>query len=67
MGEETHRPYDRPPLSKELLAGRVTAADLVLETEDEQLDARWLLGTRATALDAATRRLTLLGRHPPAR
>ena len=29
VGEETHRPYDRPPLSKEFLAGRVTAADLV--------------------------------------
>ena len=59
VGEERHRPYDRPPLSKELLAGRVTVADLGLETDDEQLDARWLLGTRATGLDAATRRLTL--------
>ena len=64
VGEETHRPYDRPPLSKELLAGRVTAADLVLETDDEQLDAHWLLGTRATGLDAATRRLTLSDGRP---
>lgn len=59
VGEETHRPYDRPPLSKDFLAGRVTAADLALETDDEALEARWLLGRRATRLDAATRRLTL--------
>jgi NADPH-dependent 2,4-dienoyl-CoA reductase/sulfur reductase-like enzyme len=59
VGEESHRPYDRPPLSKDFLAGRVDVSDLALETDDEQLQARWLLGTRATALDAATRRLTL--------
>ena len=64
MGEETHRPYDRPPLSKEFLAGRVTAADLVLETDDEDLDARWLLGTRATGLDARHPSADPRGRHP---
>ena len=36
VGDETHRPYDRPPLSKEFLAGH-GEADLALETDDEDL------------------------------
>lgn len=59
VGDEVHRPYDRPPLSKEFLAGRVEVSDLALETDTESLGARWLLGSRATALDAATREVTL--------
>lgn len=59
VGDEPHRPYDRPPLSKAFLAGRVDVADLALEDEDDDLDARWLLGLRATSLDAGTRTLTL--------
>lgn len=59
VGEEIHRPYDRPPLSKDFLAGRLEADDLALESEDDKLDAQWLLGVRATSLDAETRTLTL--------
>jgi len=59
VGDEPHRPYDRPPLSKAFLAGRVEVADLALEDEDDDLGARWLLGLRATSLDAGTRTLTL--------
>src|SRR4051812_8814555 len=51
VGDEDARPYDRPPLSKEFLAGRYTEAELALEGHDEALDARWLLGVRAVALD----------------
>ncbi|QNP74652.1 FAD-dependent oxidoreductase [Streptomyces roseirectus] len=62
VGDEVHRPYDRPPLSKEFLAGTLTAADLALETDDEDLAAEWLLGARATGLDlAAGDRAVLLG------
>jgi NADPH-dependent 2,4-dienoyl-CoA reductase/sulfur reductase-like enzyme len=50
VGEERHRPYDRPPLSKELLSGRMTPADLALEAEDEDLAVDWRLGERAAAL-----------------
>jgi len=59
VGEEVHRPYDRPPLSKDFLAGRTEALDLALEAAEDQLQARWLLGARAVSLDAATRTLSL--------
>ncbi|MEV6497637.1 NAD(P)/FAD-dependent oxidoreductase [Streptomyces prunicolor] len=50
IGDEPHRPYDRPPLSKEFLAGTVSEADLLLEMDDEDLRAEWLLGARAVGL-----------------
>ncbi|MFJ3421640.1 MULTISPECIES: FAD-dependent oxidoreductase [unclassified Streptomyces] len=61
IGDEPHRPYDRPPLSKEFLAGTVAEADLMLETDDEDLRAEWLLGARAAELqvDGAERVLLL--------
>jgi NADPH-dependent 2,4-dienoyl-CoA reductase/sulfur reductase-like enzyme len=59
IGDEIHRPYDRPPLSKEFLAGTVGEADLVLETDDEDLQAQWLLGARAAGLDRTQRAVRL--------
>ena len=59
VGDEKRRPYDRPPLSKEFLAGLVDEDTLALETDDEDLDARWLLGVRANRLDAAERAVHL--------
>ncbi|GAA3837557.1 FAD-dependent oxidoreductase [Streptomyces coacervatus] len=59
IGDEAHRPYDRPPLSKEFLAGTIGEADLVLETDDEDLGAEWLLGARATGLDRTERAVRL--------
>jgi NADPH-dependent 2,4-dienoyl-CoA reductase/sulfur reductase-like enzyme len=59
VGDETERPYDRPPLSKEFLAGRATEDDLALETPSEDLHAEWLLGSPAVALDVASRTVTL--------
>ena len=57
IGDEPHRPYDRPPLSKEFLAGTVGEADLALESDDEDLRAEWLLGARAVGfrVDGAER------------
>ncbi|MEU1194584.1 FAD-dependent oxidoreductase [Streptomyces sp. NPDC005859] len=59
IGDEIHRPYDRPPLSKEFLAGTLGEADLSLETDDEDLRAEWLLGARATGLDRTERAVRL--------
>ena len=59
IGDELHRPYDRPPLSKEFLAGTLGEADLALESDDEDLGVEWLLGARATGLDRADRAVRL--------
>src|ERR1700712_2726720 len=59
VGDEHARPYDRPPLSKEFLAGTYTEAELALELQDEALEAQWLLGVRAIALDVATHTVRL--------
>lgn len=61
IGDETHRPYDRPPLSKDFLAGLTGEADLALEDETEELDITWRLGTAAVGLDARERRVRLAG------
>ncbi|MFI7481656.1 NAD(P)/FAD-dependent oxidoreductase [Kocuria sp. M1R5S2] len=59
VGDDPQRPYDRPPLSKEFLAGTIEAADLALETETDDLDAEWLLGVRAIGFDALSREVIL--------
>ncbi|MFD3609045.1 NAD(P)/FAD-dependent oxidoreductase [Streptomyces atroolivaceus] len=53
IGEESDAPYDRPPLSKQILAGTWETERVSLRTE-EQLDELKLdlrLGTAATGLD----------------
>ena len=52
VGAEPHRPYDRPPLSKEYLAGSAADDRIVLRpaAEPDALGATWLLGRRATSL-----------------
>src|SRR2546427_9727212 len=64
IGDEPHRPYDRPPLSKDFLAGKITPEHLLLESPEEgegadPLQAEWLLGAAARSLDAAARTVTL--------
>ena len=61
VGEESHRPYDRPPLSKELLRGEREPEAIVL-SKPESFDALELelhLGRRATGLDPKARSLSL--------
>ncbi|TQK50215.1 NAD/ferredoxin-dependent reductase-like protein [Streptomyces sp. SLBN-118] len=59
IGDEPHRPYDRPPLSKEFLAGTIRESDLALEADGEDLQAEWLLGVRAAGFDPGDRALRL--------
>lgn len=58
VGEEPHRPYDRPPLSKQFLAGSVEASDVELDRSDS-LDVDYRLGVRAEALDLGARTVRL--------
>ncbi|MFE2375225.1 NAD(P)/FAD-dependent oxidoreductase [Streptomyces sp. NPDC059398] len=59
VGEEGHLPYDRPPLSKQLLAGEWGAERVRLRTEEAlaELDIGLRSGTRALALDPAAREI----------
>ncbi len=61
IGDELSPPYDRPPLSKQYLAGTWTADQLRLRTADAiaALDLDLRLGVAARAADAETRTLTL--------
>jgi len=57
VGEERHRPYTRPPLSKELLAGEHTVDRVALPCDE--LGIQWRLGAPATSLDRLRQRLVL--------
>jgi NADPH-dependent 2,4-dienoyl-CoA reductase/sulfur reductase-like enzyme len=52
IGEETHLPYDRPPLSKEILASQWEPSRITLRAPEhfERLDLDLRLGVRATGL-----------------
>lgn len=55
VGDETHVPYNRPPLSKSVLRGD----DDITLPGAEELDDQWLRGRRAVGLDAASRTVVL--------
>lgn len=61
ISEERSLPYDRPPLSKALLAGQVSTEDCLLRPQDwyDVHGIELILGTRVTCLDPHTRRLRL--------
>lgn len=51
IGEETHKPYNRPPLSKEVLATGVSHEAVAFEERAATADVNWVLGTRAVSVD----------------
>ncbi len=61
VGDEVHYPYDRPPLSKQVLSGSWPPERTVLAdgAQLRELGVDLLLGHRAEALDAGARRVTL--------
>ncbi|MEV0382047.1 FAD-dependent oxidoreductase [Nonomuraea sp. NPDC050643] len=58
IGNERHEPYDRPPLSKQVLTGQV-APDHVMLPRLREVEAEWLWGTPATGLDLAGKQVRL--------
>jgi NADPH-dependent 2,4-dienoyl-CoA reductase/sulfur reductase-like enzyme len=58
IGDEPHEPYDRPPLSKQVLKGWVPANHTKLPRL-RAVDANWRLGVGATGLDRANRQVLL--------
>uniref|UniRef100_UPI000B14A3E7 FAD-dependent oxidoreductase n=1 Tax=Streptomyces ossamyceticus TaxID=249581 RepID=UPI000B14A3E7 len=61
VGDEPHVPYDRPPLSKQLLASEWDVDRLALRTPADLagLDLDWRPGTAATGLDLTEREVRL--------
>lgn len=59
VGEETHYPYDRPPLSKQFLAGSWEESKLRLRAAQDPQESgfSWLLDTRAVSLDLKNRQV----------
>lgn len=61
VGEESHAPYDRPPLSKQVLSAGWTLDQIGLLSTDRSrpLDVEWALGSKARTLDVVARTVTL--------
>jgi NADPH-dependent 2,4-dienoyl-CoA reductase/sulfur reductase-like enzyme len=63
VGNEPHLPYDRPPLSKQVLTGELDPGELLLRSPADidalELDLR--LGETATGIDPEGRSVTLAG------
>ncbi|MDX3456404.1 FAD-dependent oxidoreductase [Streptomyces sp. ME02-8801-2C] len=49
VGDEPHMPYNRPPLSKEVLAGKAAFDSLHFTPKASTADVEWRLGTKAVA------------------
>ncbi|WP_028654442.1 NAD(P)/FAD-dependent oxidoreductase [Nocardioides sp. J54] len=67
VSDEAHLPYDRPPLSKDLLAPESDGSPVPLLTAEdvERLDLDVRLGTRAVGLEPANRTLHVVDDEGP--
>ncbi len=59
VGDEPYLPYDRPPLSKAVLAGRIPADHTRLPWKTPLENVTWRLGVAATGLDLLNKRVHL--------
>lgn len=59
VGEELHAPYNRPPLSKEVLATEVTHEAVAFPARAATADVEWMLGSRAASADLDAHTVTL--------
>ena len=51
IGDEQYPPYNRPPLSKEVLAAEVSLEAVAFPQRPATADVQWMLGTRVTGTD----------------
>ncbi|MFE4393259.1 MULTISPECIES: NAD(P)/FAD-dependent oxidoreductase [Streptomycetaceae] len=61
VGDEPHMPYNRPPLSKEVLAGTASFDSLALRPRAGVSDVHWRLGTAVVRADLDRRTVELDG------
>jgi NADPH-dependent 2,4-dienoyl-CoA reductase/sulfur reductase-like enzyme len=63
IGDEPHRPYDRPPLSKQVIQGTWEPEQALFRQKDgyDALALDMRLGMRATSVDLRARRVMLAG------
>lgn len=61
VGEETHLPYDRPPLSKKLWFGKARVEDIFIHDQRfyDDLGASMMLGTRVEKLEVQEKSITV--------
>ena len=59
VGDESHQPYNRPPLSKEALYSGLSHEDLKFRQRDSVADVSWVLGSAAEKLDLAEQKVIL--------
>lgn len=59
VGDEPYMPYNRPPLSKEVLAGKAPFESLAFTPKAAAADVEWRLGTRVVAARLDERTVSL--------
>ena len=61
IGEETHLPYDRPPLSKKLWFGKARVEEIFIHDQRfyDDLGVSMMLGTRVVKLDTKEKSITV--------
>jgi NADPH-dependent 2,4-dienoyl-CoA reductase/sulfur reductase-like enzyme len=58
IGDEPYAPYNRPPLSKEVLANEVSHEAVAFPQRPATQDVNWVLGTRVISADLANNSIT---------
>jgi len=51
IGDEVHQPYNRPPLSKEVLASSVSHSAVIFPHTLTETNTNWILGTKVVRAD----------------
>lgn len=59
IGDEPHAPYNRPPLSKEVLAEQVDHAAVAFPLSESLDDVEWVLGNAVVSTDLDEQTITL--------